>query len=86
MRSKNLRRIEAYYLRNIEELRKKKVSNAKSVLIAEEGSDDEGRVEIWSIDSEHDEVRKPTHRGCFVARLELPSYECRCLTVQNGAS
>lgn len=58
----------ACYLQKIEGLRKKKVSNSKPMLIVQEGGDDEGIVEVWSIDSEDEEVSKPTYGGCFVAK------------------
>ena len=62
---KGTREKEAYYVQKIEELEKKNISNVKTSLIMLEESDD-GRVEMWSTDSEDDEVRKPTHGGCFV--------------------
>ena len=51
----------------------------------QEGSDDDGRFEVWSTDSEDDEVRKPTHGWCFVAKSKLQGYEGKCVMVQNGA-
>lgn len=73
---------EAYYAQKIEELRKKNSLAVKLVLIVEEESD-EGRVEVWSIDSKDDEVRKPTHGGCFVVKSEKESYASKCLMVHS---
>lgn len=77
---------EAYYLLKIEELRKRNDVNAKPTLIVQEGSDEDIRVEVWSIDFVVDEVRKPTHGGCFVAKSDFQDYEGRCLMVQNVIS
>ena len=43
--------------------------NPKPALIVHEDSDEDGRVEVWSTDSKDDDVRKPTHGGCFVATM-----------------
>lgn len=75
---------ETYYLQKIEELRKRSVANAKRALIVQEGSDEDGCVEVWSTDSKEVEVSKPTHGGCFVANSDLQEYEGRCLMVQNN--
>ena len=72
---------EAYYLWKIEDLKKKNVANAKPALIVQEGGDEFGSVEVWSTDSEDDEVQKPTHGGCFVAKSEASEYEGRCVMV-----
>ncbi|XP_052620892.1 uncharacterized protein LOC111877473 [Lactuca sativa] len=69
-----------YYVQKIEELRKKNASNANPALVVQEGSDDDGRVEVWSTDSEDDENRVSEQRGyatdsgqtsesCFAAKL-----------------
>ena len=42
------------------------------MLIVQDGSDDDGQVDVWSTDLEDDEIRKPTHG--------------KCLMVQNGVS
>ena len=44
------------------------MSNAKPTLIVQQGSDDDVRVEVWSIESEDDEVRKPIHGRLFVEK------------------
>ena len=75
---------ETYYLQKIEDLRKKSVANSKPALIVQEESDEYGRVEVWSTNSEDEEVRKPTHGGCFfLANSKEKEYEERCLMVQN---
>lgn len=56
----------AYYTENIEDLCKSKPT-WKALTIAEYDSDD-GQVEVWSIDSEDENVRMPTHGECFVVK------------------
>ena len=45
----------------------------------QEGSDEDGHVEVWSTYSDDDEVRKPTR--CFVAKFVAQEYEGRCVMV-----
>lgn len=54
---KESERDELYYLHKNDELRKRNGSNVKPALIVQEGSDEFGRVKVWSADSEDDEVR-----------------------------
>ena len=55
-------------------------------MILQENDDEFGRVKVWSTDSEDDEVRRPTHGGCFVEKDQVPVYQGRCLTVNNNVS
>ncbi|KAL7600036.1 hypothetical protein Lser_V15G23598 [Lactuca serriola] len=44
-------------------------------------ADDEfGGVQVWSTDSEDDEVRKPSHGKAYVARGDESSGECLMVT------
>ena len=45
-----------------------------SALIVQEEDDEFGIIEVWSIDSEEEEVRRPTHGECFVAKDDAPGY------------
>ena len=58
-------------MRNLEEI-KKKNNNDKSIpaLIVQENDDvnEFGGVVVWSINSEDDEVCRPTHGKTFVAK------------------
>ena len=67
-------------------MEEKNARNTKLALIAQEGGDEFGSVEVWSTDSKDDEVQNPTHGGCFVAMLELSEYDGRCLMVQSEVS
>ena len=55
------------------------------MLVVQEENDD-GRVKVWSTDSEDDEIRKPTHGGYFVLKSEKEGYASKCLMVQSGNS
>ena len=64
---------EAYYLRNLEEIKKKKATdNSVPALIVQEyvAENEFGGVEVWSTDSENDEVQRPTNGRAFVAKEE----------------
>ena len=79
---------EAYNLRKLEEIKKKKFTdNSTPALIVLEnttGNDFRG-VEIWSTDSEDDEVRKHTHGRAFVAK-DGSKFAGSCLMVTNDVS
>ena len=62
------------------------MDNAKPALIVRENEDEFGRIELWSTDSEDEEVRRPTHGECFVAKAEFPKYEGKCMMVHNDVS
>lgn len=69
---------EYYYLQKIENLRKKtSTDNVKPALIVPEEVDEFGHVEVWSTDSEDEEVQKPLHGRCFVVKSGVPEYEGR---------
>ncbi|XP_052622916.1 uncharacterized protein LOC128128126 [Lactuca sativa] len=67
---------EAYYMRKLEEIKNKKTTNS--------AKDEFGGVEVWSTDSEDEEVRKPTHGRAYVAK-EAGSAG-KCLMVSAGSS
>ena len=52
----------------------------------QEDVDEFGRVEVRSTDSEDDEVRKPTHGGCFTVNYGGPEYEGSFLMVRGDVS
>ena len=62
---------EAYHTRKLEEAKKKK-SNDKSmhVLLVQENVEENefGGVEVWSTNSEDEEVCKPTHDRAFIVK------------------
>ncbi|KAI3510498.1 hypothetical protein L1887_17545 [Cichorium endivia] len=58
---------EEYYAKKIADLKKDDASTAKSAFMVQEDSE-YGVVEVWSTDSDDDEVRKPTHGRCFVVK------------------
>ena len=76
---------EAYYTQKIEELWKKNASAAKAILMVQDDSDD-GQVEVWSIESEVEEVRKPAHGRCFVVISDKWCYAGTCVMIQSGSS
>ena len=62
---------EAYHMRKMEEIKKKKATNnsMNALIMQENVVDDEfGGMEVWSIESEDEEVRKPMHGRAFVAK------------------
>lgn len=62
---------EAYHLRTLEEIKKKKNNdNLMPILIVHENVTDSefGGVEVWSTDSEDEEFRRPTHGKALVAK------------------
>ena len=56
---------EAYYTQKIEGLRNSK-STGKELIVEED--DDDGRVQVWSTDSEDEEVRNPIHGKGFIVK------------------
>ncbi|XP_052621843.1 uncharacterized protein LOC128127401 [Lactuca sativa] len=80
---------EAYHLRKLEEIKKKKIGAGpmNALIVQEKVVDNEfGGVEVWSTDSEDEEVRRPTHGKAFVARKEDENVTRRCLMVTAGVS
>ena len=78
---------EANLLRRLEEIKKKKSetkNNTMNALIVQgTGDNDEfGGVQVWSTDSEDEEVRKPTHGKALLVKEE--NVEGRCLMVTDG--
>ena len=45
-----------------------------------------GGVQVWSTDSEDEEVRKPTHGRAFTPKQEDSQYSRRCLIVSESGS
>ncbi|KAI3496474.1 hypothetical protein L1887_38838 [Cichorium endivia] len=58
---------EAYYAKKIADLKKEDASIIKSAFVVQEDNE-YGVVEVWSTDSDDEEVRKPTHGRCFVVK------------------
>ena len=80
---------EAYYLRKLQEIkRKKNADNTMHALIFQENEaeDEFGRVEVWSTDSEDEEVRRPSHGRSFIAKDEGLQLHGRCLMVTSEVS
>lgn len=75
---------EAYYTQNIEDLRKYN-STGKALIVAEDESDD-GEVEVWSTDSEDEQVRKTTHVECFVVIKEKVNKEVDVIGIAKGGT
>ena len=76
-----------YFLRKLEEIKKKKsYDDAKATLIMHENDDEFGRVEVWSTNSEDKEVRRPTHGRSFVAKGDDSQSSGRCFMVKNEDS
>ncbi|KAL7590353.1 hypothetical protein Lser_V15G35620 [Lactuca serriola] len=74
-------------MRKLEEVKKKKASNSSmNALIVQEnaGEDEFGGVEVWSTDSEDEEVRRPTHGKALVTKNEGSGG--KCFIVTNGPS
>nr|KAJ0203047.1 hypothetical protein LSAT_V11C500252350 [Lactuca sativa] len=74
---------EAYYMRKLEEVKKKKASNSSmnALIVQENAREDEfGGVEVWSTDSEDEEVRRPTHGKAYVAKNEGSGGKCFIVT------
>ena len=64
---------EAYYAQTIEELKKKNAHVAKPAFVVQHG---DGMVEVWSSDSEDEEVRRPSHGKCLMVENTLSSDSC----------
>ena len=67
---------ETYHMRKLEEIKKKKtVDNSMHALIVQEhdAQNEFGGVQIWSTDSEYEQVRKPTHGRAFFTKDESSS-------------
>ncbi|KAI3700158.1 hypothetical protein L2E82_44777 [Cichorium intybus] len=58
---------EAYYAKKIANLKKVDASTIKSAFVVQEDSK-YGAVEVWSTDSDDEEVRKPTHGRCLMVK------------------
>lgn len=76
---------EAYYLQKLEEIKKKKAiaNNTMNALIVQENlvDDEFGGMEVWSTDSEDEEVRKPIHGMASVAKEAETEVAWKCLMV-----
>ena len=80
---------EAYYMQKLEQIKKKKNTNKSMNDLIMQKNDDEnefGGVEVWSTDSEDDDVRRPTHGKVFVAKEESSQFIGRCLMVTDELS
>jgi len=80
---------EASLLRRLEEIKKRKSdTNNKTMnalIVQDTGDRDEfDGVEVWSTDSEDEEVRKPTHGKAMLVKEEPVAG--RCLMVTEGVS
>ena len=75
---------EAVLQKRLDELRKKKSTTNPSInalIVQGSVNDDEfGSTEVWSTDSEDDEVRKPTHGKAYVAKEESSGGRCFMVT------
>ncbi|KAL7583919.1 hypothetical protein Lser_V15G43916 [Lactuca serriola] len=71
---------EALLQKKLDEIRKKKsTANPSMNALIVQGSvanDEFGGVEVWSSDSEDDEVRKPSHGKAYVAKEESSGGKC----------
>jgi hypothetical protein len=56
---------EAYYVGKLEEIRKKNTPSGSSAFVVMEDNEDETK-QVWSTDSEDEEVRRPLHGRCFM--------------------
>ncbi|XP_023748154.1 uncharacterized protein LOC111896392 [Lactuca sativa] len=78
------------WIPNIGGLRHKILDEAhKSKLSVHPGTriDDEfGKVEVWSIDSEEEEVQRPNHGKSFIAKDDVLEFSGRCIMVNNEIS
>ena len=76
---------EASLMKKLEEIKRKKAATNPSMnaLIVQGSVDDDefGGVQVWSTDSEDDEVRKPSHGKAYVVKEE--SSGGKCLMVSN---
>ncbi|KAL7585167.1 uncharacterized protein LOC111912704 [Lactuca sativa] len=80
---------EAYHMQKLEEIKKKKSSdNYMPAFVVQENlaQGEFGGVEVWSTDSEDEEVRKPTHGRVFVAKEHNSQCSRRWLMVTEGGS
>lgn len=75
---------EGYYVQKTEALRKMKL-NGKALIIGEYDSD-RGNIEYWLTDLEGEEVHKPTHGACFVAKGSNEAKGGKCFMVQGISS
>ena len=75
---------EANLLKRLEEIKTKKAATNPSMnaLVVQGLVDDDefGGVQVWSTDSEDDEVRKPTHGKAYVAKSDDASGRCLMVT------
>nr|KAJ0193880.1 hypothetical protein LSAT_V11C800452020 [Lactuca sativa] len=73
---------ETYYMRKLEVKQKKASNSSMNALIVQEnaGEDEFGGVEVWSTDSEDEEVRGPTHGKAFAAKNEGSGGKCFIVT------
>ncbi|KAI3515898.1 hypothetical protein L1887_14803 [Cichorium endivia] len=60
---------EAYYAKKIAELKKNDASTTKAAFVVKEDSEF-GVVEVWSTDSEDEEVRNPAHGRCLMVKAD----------------
>lgn len=74
---------EYYYNQKIEELWKSK-SNGKALILEED--DNDGRVEVWSTDSEDEEIWRPTHGKGFIVKEDKIFDGGKCLMVGSTDS
>mgnify|MGYP001557248895 CR=1 FL=1 len=56
------------------------------IVLENEAKVEFGKVEVWSTDSEDEEVRRPSHGRSFVAKDEGSSFSGRCLMVTSEVS
>ncbi|KAL7589973.1 hypothetical protein Lser_V15G41428 [Lactuca serriola] len=75
---------EAMLMKKLDEIKRKKTATNPSMnalIIQGSAADDEfGGVQVWSTDSEDDEVRRPSHGKAYVARGDESSGKCLMVT------
>ena len=75
---------EANLLKRLEEIKRKNSNTNPSMnahVVQDSVDDDEfGGVQVWSTDSEDDEVRKPSHGKAYVAKGDESSGKCLMVT------
>lgn len=64
----------------------KKLKIYGKALAVEEDNSDGGNIEVWSTDSEDEEVRKPTYGAYFVVNTSKEAKRGKCIMVQCKSS
>lgn len=56
--------------------------HGKSLIVKNDESDS-NNIEVWSTDTEDEEVRKPTHGACFVSNMYTSEKGGKCFICHN---